>query len=294
MAGTEETAHNAICDFFEGLGSNYTVTRHAYTTSSLKYSLKVDAGTNSGRLVVFNAEYDALPRMAADSKGPAHACGHNLIASASVAAFIAASKALKQTAECAEWRLRLLGTPSEESGGGKVQLIRQNAYQDVSACLMVHPSPLFKTRSDVRAVSVTRSLASQRVSVTFQGQAAHAGIAPWNGKNALDAMVTAYVGLSTLRQRFKSTDRLNGIIREGGKAANIIPDSVSAEFSVRAATRDDLQLLERRVVGCLEAGAKATDCPPPSVKSSVFSPRWRRPCIVCVGSLMIFIEVLHT
>ncbi|KAF8249128.1 amidohydrolase [Wilcoxina mikolae CBS 423.85] len=254
LAWKEHQAHDTICNFFDSLGDDYKVTRSAYDIDTC---MTVEAGTGSGRLVVFNAEYDALPRMGLNGL-PAHACGHNLIASASVAAFIAASEALKDSNGTG--RLRLLGTPAEESGGGKVRLIGRGAYDDVDACIMVHPGPKFVENPELAAVSVTSTLASQRVSVSFHGKSSHAGFAPWEGKNALDALVISYVNISALRQQLKPTTRVCGIITEGGKAPNIIPDHTSAEFSIRAIRRDELRELCNKMKRCFEAGAAAADC----------------------------------
>lgn len=87
-----------------------------------------EATTGSGgRLINFNAEYDALP-------GIGHACGHNLIATSSITAFLALSFALKKFG--IPGRTQLLGTPAEENGGGKAQLIDAGAYKGVDISLM--------------------------------------------------------------------------------------------------------------------------------------------------------------
>ncbi|KAI9775529.1 MAG: hypothetical protein M1839_001070 [Geoglossum umbratile] len=272
LAWHETTAHDTICNYFDSLGSDYRVRRHAYgiETSLLVEATTVDVSIQpiiplhgSSRTVVFNAEYDALPNMTLipntdpPQYKPAHACGHNLIASASVAAFIACWQTLKATKH--PGTVRLLGTPAEESGGGKIKLLQAGAYVNIDACMMVHPGPLASDES-LRALAFTRSLASQRITASFGGLASHAGFAPWNGKNALDALVAAYVGISTLRQQLKPSLRVAGIVTQGGKAANIIPDYTSAEYSIRAGSRKDLDDLREKVTDCFEAGGKAAGC----------------------------------
>lgn len=215
------------------------------------------------RTIVFNAEYDALPNMVpVEGSNPvkykaAHACGHNLIASASIAAFIACWETLK--AKNGIGIIRLLGTPAEERGGGKLQLLEKGAYNSVSACLMVHPGPMYSDES-IAAVSVTRSLASQRLTADFIGQASHAGFAPWLGKNALDALVTSYVSISALRQQLHPSCRVSGIVVHGGKAPNIIPDHTRAEYSIRAESAPVLKDLEGKVINCFRSGAQGTGC----------------------------------
>ncbi|KAI5783639.1 hypothetical protein EDC01DRAFT_663916 [Geopyxis carbonaria] len=254
VAWHETIAHDTICSYFESLGGDYKVVRGAY---SIPTSFSVNVGTG-GRLVVFNAEYDALPRMSADRQSPAHACGHNLIASASITAFICAWEALK--ARKAKGRLRLLGTPAEESGGGKVRLIKAGAYSGVDACLMVHPSPKFEDRPEVDVVALTSTLASQALTATFTGKSAHAGLAPWRGINALDAAVNAYVSVSTLRQQLEPSNRVCGIIKEGGRAPNIVPDHAVLQYSIRGPTRDKLTEVYEKIALCCEAGASASGC----------------------------------
>jgi amidohydrolase len=239
----EYHAHDNICDLLEGLG--YHVKRHTY---GLETSFEVEAG-QGGRLVVFNAEYDALP-------GLGHACGHNLIATSSIAAFIATAEALHQSGR--EGRVRLLGTPAEEGGGGKVRLIRAGAYEGVDACLMGHPMGCMPSNFD--GVSATKSLARRQVKVTFKGQNAHAGLIPWNGKNALDAVVASYVNIALLRQQLSPTVRVHGVIRQGGAEPNIIPDSTSLEYFVRDTTFCGVEELSLKLQACFEAGALATSC----------------------------------
>lgn len=231
----------------EGLG--YAVTRHAY---GLETSFEVEYG-QGGRLIVFNAEYDALP-------GLGHACGHNLIATSSIAAFLATVEAVRASGVAG--RVRLLGTPAEENGGGKVRLIRAGAYTGVDACLMAHPTGYMPLRDKVQyeGLSAPRTVALKRVNVSYTGKNAHGGFAPWEGKNALDAVVASYMNVSLLRQQMPPTARVNGIIRQGGAQANIIPDSTSMEYYIREANVQKLQDLSTRVECCLRAGASATGC----------------------------------
>ena len=245
----EFKAHDNICDLIESLG--YSVKRHAY---GLETSFEVEHG-HGGSLVVFNAEYDALP-------GIGHACGHNLIATSSIAAFIATAEAMRDSG--IEGRVRLLGTPAEEGGGGKIRLIRAGAYRGVDACLMGHPMGCIPAKGDggkaIDGVSAGKSNARRQVKVTFKGKNAHAGLNPWEGKNALDAIVASYVNISLLRQQLPPTARVHGVVRQGGAEPNIIPDSTSLEYFVRDTTSDKVQDLSNKVEACFNAGALATGC----------------------------------
>lgn len=233
------------------------MTRKAY---GLETALEIEyRHGDGGRVVAFNAEYDALP-------GVGHACGHNLIATSSIAAFIAACEAMKaqfQRASGKGFTLRLLGTPAEESGGGKVRLLDEGAYKDVDACLMVHPVPVVPESPELMGMATVTEggfLANDKLKVTFTGKPAHAAAAPWDGINALDAVVSAYVNISMLRQQILPTQRVHGVIVNGGERPNIIPLSATVDYYIRSPTVKTLKPLTEKVLKCFEAAATATGC----------------------------------
>lgn len=195
----------------------FEVTPHAY---GVETAFSADYGSG-GRLVVFNAEYDALP-------GIGHACGHNLIASASFAGFLGVVAALKKSG--APGRVRLLGTPAEEGGGGKLHLIKNGAYKDASACLMTHPGPQYLLPKGITGVAAVKMLANVKMHVSFVGHTAHAAMEPWNGVNALDAVCLSYNAISMLRQQIRPYERIHGVIREGGDRPNVVPGSTSVDY----------------------------------------------------------------
>jgi metal-dependent amidase/aminoacylase/carboxypeptidase family protein len=107
--------------FLESLG--YSVKQQAY---GIRTAFEVLSGSG-GRLINFNAEYDCLPVIK-------HACGHNLIATSSLTAFVALAETVKKLG--IEGRVQLLGTPDEEGKGGKITLIEKGAYEGVDVSLM--------------------------------------------------------------------------------------------------------------------------------------------------------------
>lgn len=189
------------------------------------------------------AEYDALP-------GIGHACGHNVIAAVAVGAFLVAAPLVAGLGG----RLSLIGTPAEENGGGKELIIRAGGFDDVDAAGMVHPSQ----GSGTSATLDQRTTGVRRIAVTYHGRAAHAAGAPWLGRNALDGVVTAYQSIAQLRQHILPSDRLHGIITDGGAAPNIVPERASALFYVRSADVAALHELTERVVAVLNGAALAT------------------------------------
>ncbi|KAL4929914.1 M20 family metallopeptidase [Aspergillus undulatus] len=247
LAYKEHNAHNAICDFLEGLG--YQVTRHAY---GLETAFEAISG-NGDRTVNFNAEYDALP-------GIGHACGHNLIATASVTGFVALSFALKQFG--IEGRVQLLGTPAEEDGGGKIDLLKAGAYEEVDVSLMVHPtSDAAYVDKDVLESAGFSSVASYNLQGTYRGVSAHGGATPWEGVNALDALVATYLNVSILRQQIHPTERVHGAIIEAPSVnSNAIPALTKTQYTTRSPTLRGARKLGERIRRCMEAGALATGC----------------------------------
>ncbi|KAJ5624254.1 hypothetical protein N7510_000563 [Penicillium lagena] len=238
LAYEEFHAHDNICTLFTSLSAD---------------GYRVRPG---GRTVVFCAEYDALPNMG-------HACGHNLIATSSIAAFIATCEAMRSCfPDSTDYTLRLLGTPAEEGGGGKVKLLNAGAYKSVDAALMVHPMPTSKELpfDGVAAIPPGDFLATRGFRITFTGKPSHAAMAPWEGINALDAAVSAYVNLSVLRQQLLPTQRLHGIITHGGDRANVIPPRAVMEYYIRSLDAESLQTLFERVKACFEAAATSTGC----------------------------------
>lgn len=246
--GYEEfKAHDNITAFLRAQG--FDVTPHAY---GLETSFVTEYG-EGGRLVNFNVEYDALP-------GIGHACGHNLIATGSIAAFLGLVAAMKK--HPIPGRVRLLGTPAEEGGGGKVKLIKAGAYDGVDASLMTHPvaGTTFGTMKNATGISYGTCVASLKFRATFTGKPAHAAAAPHEGINALDAAVLAYNGVSMLRQQIKPEQRIQGVIIEGGARANVITPLSILDYNVRAANLKDTRELHQRVVKCFEGAAMATGC----------------------------------
>ncbi|KAK3686110.1 hypothetical protein B0T22DRAFT_483015 [Podospora appendiculata] len=245
LAYEEHKAHSAFVSTLESLG--FDVTPHAFGQPT---SFSAEVGTG-GRLVIFNAEYDALP-------GIGHACGHNLIASSALTAFLALAAALKSAS--IPGRVRLLGTPAEEGGGGKLKLIAAGAYQGASASLMVHPAPGHNLPPSILGVAHVRMLANVKKRIYFTGRESHAAIAPWDGVNALDAVCLSYNAISMLRQQIRPHERIHGVFRSAGDRPNVTPANCVVEYYVRSDTRAGAQRLWQRVLKCFEGAALATGC----------------------------------
>jgi amidohydrolase len=200
-----------------------------------------EGGRGGGRpRIGLVGEYDALP-------GLGHGCGHNTMAAAGVGAAIA----LAALADELQGEIVFLGTPAEERGSGKQVMIEDGLFADLDAALLYHPC-------DRDHVEI-EPLASEDAEVVFTGRQAHAAMAPWEGRNALDAIVMLFASVGLWRQQLKPDARVHGIIREGGTAANIIPDRTAAWFILRTATQADFPAMRSRFEQLCRAAAVASD-----------------------------------
>ena len=233
LAFEEERASAWVADALDEAG--FAVTRGV---GDLPTALLARAG--SGPLhVAFLAEYDCLP-------GIGHACGHNVIAAMAVGAALAAAR----VADDVGLTVSLVGTPAEESGGGKVLLLERGVFDRVHAALMAHPAPVDSVTPPM--------LAWSHFEVSYAGKAAHASAFPEQGVNALDALTVAQTAIGLLRQHLRHGDRVHGIVTCGGSAPNVVPDRTTASYIVRATTMEKLDGVRQRVERCFEAGALAT------------------------------------
>lgn len=224
------------------------VARHGYAVdhpagsleTAVRARLTGGRGADGPRIGVL-AEYDALP-------GLGHGCGHNTMAASGVGA----AMGLAAVRDAWAGEVVFLGTPAEERGSGKEIMLRDGLFEGLDAALLYHPCD----RSHVES----RTLASEDVSVTFTGFAAHAASDPWMGRNALDAMVSLFVSVGLWRQQLPTHCRVHGVIQEGGTAANIIPSRTRAWFMIRSADQAFYdEVMKPRFTALCEAAAKAAD-----------------------------------
>ncbi|MDM7863501.1 M20 family metallopeptidase [Staphylococcus borealis] len=202
-----------------------------------------DSG-QEGPTIGYLAEYDALP-------GLGHACGHNIIGTASVLA----GSALKQVINRIGGKVVVLGCPAEEggeNGSAKASYVKAGIIDDIDIALMIHPGNETYPTIDTLAVDV--------LDIKFYGKSAHASENADEALNALDAMISYFNGVAQLRQHIKKSQRVHGVILDGGKAANIIPDFTHARFYTRATTRKELDILTEKVNQIARGAAIQTGC----------------------------------
>jgi amidohydrolase len=224
LAYQERHALAAIGDLLERAGH-----RVERGIGGLETAFRARVGPKDGPAIALLAEYDALPDVG-------HGCGHNLIAISNVGAYLVAAASAARL----EVGIELIGTPAEENGGGKIDLLRKGVFDHVLAALSSHPSG-----QGGWAVSGT-GLGVVGKRVTFTGVASHAGSAPEKGRNALNAVVRFFVGIDGWRQQLEADSRVHGYISDGGKAMNVVPSRAEAIFGLRAKERETLDGMVER------------------------------------------------
>ncbi|MFE6964864.1 M20 family metallopeptidase [Agromyces sp. NPDC057679] len=238
LAFEEHRAAARVAELLDGAG--FSVSTGAYGLETA-----VEAVYGEGEVTVaVVGEYDALP-------GVGHACGHNVIAAAGVGAALG----LSVVADELGFRVKFLGTPAEELGGGKILMLQRGAWDDATFSLMVHGGPFAQI-----ATAGFASQAYERIIGEFRGRAAHAAAMPHEGVNAGDAVTLAQVGFGLLRQQLRKSVVVGSFVVEAGGATNVIPERGVIEVEIRGNTDEEWNDARRRVRAVLEGAAIATGC----------------------------------
>ena len=230
----EKFASGLLCDALEQHG--FEVEREFV---GIPTAFCAQRGNGQGPRVAFLAEYDALPDLG-------HGCGHNIIATSALSAGIGLGSMVGELGG----EVWVIGTPAEETDGAKVIMVQKGAFDQIDAALMIHPHSGY--------YYITESLALDAIEVEFFGKPSHAAAAPWDGVNALDAILTTFNSLNALRQQIRPDARIHGIISNGGAAPNIIPDHTMGRFYLRARQRSYLNELNQKFLACVQGAAIAT------------------------------------
>ncbi len=240
LGGQEEKACRYLTSFLEKNGF-----RIEYPYGSQSTAFRAEFG-HGNPVVAFLAEYDALPGYGEAHDQIAHACGHNWIAASSVGAAIVLSSFLSQE----DVKIVVIGTPAEESIGGKCVLVQEGAFCDVDAVFQMHLA--------ARTVLMPKIQAMDSIEFEFFGKASHAALAPEEGINALDAVISLFNGLNQMRAQLSKEDSIMGIITNGGSACNIIPEYASCQFYVRSCSRKRVDALVKRMISLADGASLMT------------------------------------
>jgi len=188
---------------------------------------------DGGPVIAILAEFDALPginqdavpaRLLIDGKEAGHACGHNLFGAGSAGAAIAIKHWLEETGT--PGTIRLLGTPAEEGGSGKVYMVREGMFDDVDIALHWHPG-------DRNSAAARTTLANRSAKFRFRGVSAHAAGAPEKARSALDGVEAFNYMVNMMREHVPQETRIHYVITSGGNAPNVVPDFAEVFYYVR-------------------------------------------------------------
>jgi aminobenzoyl-glutamate utilization protein B len=214
---------------------------------------------NGKPVIALLGEFDALPGLSqkelptqdpAQAGAPGHACGHNLLGSASALAAVAIKEEMQ--ARGLKGTIRYYGTPAEEGGGGKIYMIHAGLFRDVDAVLAWHPS-------DSNRVNLGSSLANNGGHFRFYGVASHAAAAPEKGRSALDGAMIMLNAVEFLREHVPQETRIHYVITNGGSAANIVPAFAEISLIARSPSAAVLDNVWGRILKCAQAGALASE-----------------------------------
>ena len=236
LAFEEFKAQKVLTDYLEDNG--FKVNRGI---CNLETSFEAIYENGEGKDIAFLAEYDALPEID-------HACGHNLIGTSSMGAGIVLKEIMEKYD--IKGRLRVVGTPAEENGSGKVLMIKEGYFKDIDAALLMHPTN--------KSMPDDISYSAVNIEYEFTGKSAHAAANPGGGINALSGLVLMFNAVDSQRLHFKDYSRVHGIILKGGTVDNVITEKALGRFNIRALNYDDLLNIIEVVNRCAEGAALAT------------------------------------
>lgn len=237
--GLEEIkASNLLCDFLEK--ENFKIERGI---ANIKTAFRATyENGNGGPTIGLLCEYDALPKLG-------HACGHHMQGPSIIGAAMAIKNIIKEK----PYRLVIYGTPAEESYGGKIMMIKNGCdFKELDVALMMHGSD--QTQTDIK------SLALNKLKVTFYGKNSHAAIKPELGRSSLDAAILSFQGVEFLREHVREEVRIHyNIADNGGTPANIVPAKTSSIFYLRSYNRNYLNSVVERFNKVMQGAALMTE-----------------------------------
>lgn len=234
LAFHETEAQKTLCGLLEKHG--FSVTRGAGSLDTA-FIAEYDSG-KPGPTFAFMAEYDALPALG-------HACGHNLIGTSAAGAGVVLKQVMEEHG--IGGKLRVLGTPAEENGSGKITMVEEGIFSDVDAALIMHPNDV--------SIADDISFAAVNMTYTFTGKPAHSAACPWVGADAMTAVNLMYTAVDSQRVHMKDYTRVHGIVLEGGTAVNIITEKAVCQFNIRALDYEYMEQIVEIVNRCAKGAA---------------------------------------
>lgn len=234
LAYEEVTARDTLCGLLEHHG--FSVKKGA---GSLETAFVAEYKSGKpGMTFAFLCEYDALPEIG-------HACGHNLIGTSGAGAGIVLKEIMEKYG--LGGTLKVLGTPAEENGAGKITMLDEGFFKGIDMALIMHPSDM-SMADDISFAAVNKIY-------TFKGKPAHTAACPWVGASALNGVMQMFHAVDAQRLHMKDFTRVHGIVTEGGTAVNIVPERAVCKFNIRSLDSDYLREVIEIVDRCARGAA---------------------------------------
>ncbi len=231
----ERQAADLLCRYLDTHG--FTV---EHGVGGLETAFRAEyAHGQSGPSIGLLCEYDAI-------EGFGHVCGHHMQGPAIVGAAVAIKEKMKGN----PYRLVVYGTPAEETGGGKIDMLEHGCFQDIDVALMMHGSPT--TTTDIKCMAMSS------YTVTFHGTSAHAAIAPERGRSAFDALLLSFQAVEFLREHVLDDTRIHYTVTDAGGPENVVPCEATAVFALRSYDRQYLDTVIERFFKILDGAASMT------------------------------------
>jgi aminobenzoyl-glutamate utilization protein B len=218
------------------------------------------ASWGSGKPIIgVMGEYDALMGVSQKKTprrepivegGNGHGCGHNIHGTSGITGAIAARYAMEKHG--LDGTIRFFGTPAEESGSGKVWMVRAGVFDGVEAVLSHHPGAM-------NYGGIGSSLANNSVKFHFYGKTSHAAGSPEQGRSALDAVELMNIGVNYLREHVIQDARMHYVIEAGGGQPNVVPDYARSWYLIRAPEREQVDSIYSRILKIAEGAILMTE-----------------------------------
>ncbi len=234
LAYHEKLAQDQLCSLLEKHG--FDVQRGAGSLDTA-FVAEYKSG-KPGMTFAFMCEYDALPEIG-------HACGHNLIGTSGAGAGVILKEIMEKYG--IGGTLKVLGTPAEENGSGKITMLDEGIFEGIDMALIMHPSDM-SMPDDIAFACVNKTY-------TFSGKPAHTAACPWIGASALNGVMQMFHAVDAQRLHFKDYTRVHGIVLEGGTAVNIVPERAVCRFNIRSLDADYLEHVIEVIDRCAKGAA---------------------------------------
>lgn len=212
-------------------------------------------------VIALHTEYDANPSNSQKAgvaepaeitpNAPGHCEGHNVNAAVLVSAALALRHAMERFK--IPGTLKVFGAPAEEQLISRPYFVRDGYFDDVDLAFHDHIS------SDLRTDYGLTQSAMVSATFNFRGESAHASVAPWKARDALDAVVLMDMGMAQYREHMMPTMSAQRVITNGGEQPNVIPAKAAVWWYFRDANAEGARKLFEQAKKIAQGAALMTN-----------------------------------